>query len=203
MRELIWYSTPGAVISYALYLAFPNQGWGHGLYIVVLAPAFGFGTHQLYRAFFRIIGGWRSPKRPVIGQIRDQYSLEDRDAGIPALVWETTLYSDELPGVYRELNSRLWFEFISLRSIVLPSGLAAVLLWLLLPYDAQVPGYHLGVLLGVMLLCWIESKLRYATLTRQEVAFYQSYRDEFDQTFKTLSQAADQQRGNVSGALED
>jgi hypothetical protein len=94
MNTLIWFSIPGAVAVYSLYMSIPQFKALPSSLVIASAPVIGFLIHQLYRTVFEWIGGWENIKRPVLRLISEEYKIPSfqKNESLPFLIWEITFY---------------------------------------------------------------------------------------------------------------
>ena len=184
MNDLIWFSIPGAIALYASYILFPTFGSAPAAVLVGAAPVSGFIIHQIYRTFFELRGGWESPRRPVIVFIQEAYGIPTSEKNSAFLIWETTIYSDQLPEAFREHNRRMWHYVMSFRSVWLAASLSCIAL-IVVQFLCGLPRPTTRFVLGFSYLelafCW-KGKLTYNSLSKQEVAAFQAHRNGFDTT---------------------
>jgi hypothetical protein len=105
MNELIWFSVPGAIAICAIYLLCPRIGSAPAAVLIGVVPMLGFILHQTYRTFFEAFGGWESPRRSVLASIQAAYRIDQSQRYAAFLIWETTFYSNDIPGLIQRSQS--------------------------------------------------------------------------------------------------
>jgi hypothetical protein len=182
MEQLIWFSVPGAIALYAIYLLVPTVGAAPPTLLVGTAPMLGFVIHQTYRTLFEVCRGWESQRRPVLTLIQQAYNLKEPQRHTAFLIWETNFYSDSIPAAFRDHNRSMWHYVMSFRSAAFSAAASAAAL--VLPFvalgtqtPAILPVVGFAVLGGMF---WLKGRLTYLSLTRQEEAAFKLYRASFD-----------------------
>jgi hypothetical protein len=190
MEQLIWFSVPGSIVLYAIYLLVPNVGAAPPALLVGTAPMLGFVIHQTYRTLFEACRGWESQRRPVLTLIQQAYKLEKAQRHTAFLIWETNFYSDNIPAAFRDHNRNMWHYVMSFRSASFAAAAAAAALALSVvlrctqtPPLLTVVGF---AVLGGMF--WLKGRLTYLSLTRQEEAAFRLHRKTFDSIRTTFAE---------------
>jgi len=189
MSELIWYSIPGAIVIFALYLVSPSICSSQAVVIIASTPVLGYVVHQLYRTIFELFRGWESSRRPVLKMIRDTYNLDSSERNSPFLIWETTLYSDKIPNAFRDHNRASWHYVMSFRSICFASVISGFIIacfpkfW---SYQSH-PVLIICGFLAIGIIFWLKGKLTYLSLTRQECAAFKKYNEAFKCTRERIA----------------
>lgn len=135
MKELIWYSMPGALLMTAIAIVWPESidTDGKRLVFAALIPLVGFAVHQAFRTAFEATGGYERKSRKVLGTIVATLAptagrvLSSRHQAF--LVWETSFYSDDFPAPFREHDRDAWHFILSFWGMAL-AGFTGTLVFL-------------------------------------------------------------------------
>lgn len=193
MNELIWYSIPGAVVTYVIYLFFPGllhetTGDKGGAIAGVLAtPIFGFVAHQFFRTLFEAFRIWERPCcRSVLRHISVKYKPSDKDHG-SFLIWDLTFYSQVFPQSLKDHQRSMWHFTLSFWSVAFTSllGLGALVVARLCgwTFDDSLC-WPLCILVFLVALFTSKGFLTYQQLMREELETFRIYEKLFEATAK-------------------
>lgn len=195
MDELIWFSIPGAVISFAVIMVFPEviNTDSKFVAIVFLSPLIGFVIHQSYRLVFELTGGFARKSRTVIDRIlkelatEENIALKNRESAF--MVWEITFYSEGFPSPFMNHDRGAWHYILSFWSITFAAVLS--MLFCILAYFtfAPVPNSAIAAILELVigLIFYYKGLTSYRSLCAQEVAITHTHKELFVKTLKKIN----------------
>ena len=181
MKELIWYSIPGGIFAFCLYVGFDSTFLQEQstLIGVASAPVIGFIIHQLFRTIFerRVFA---SARRQVIRELTKDYpELKDKE---PFYVWETVFYSETIKDAFRERHRSLWNYAMSFWTVTLACILSILAFpicqhYFLAIWDGDWRWIGLFLVLGILFL--IKGLHTFKDIGEIEVITYRNMRHEF------------------------
>jgi len=119
MDKLIWFSIPGGIAVFSIGLVLPIIFNGSYVGITIVAiPILGFIIQQVWRLFFELFWGYNSKNRNIISTLMRDYNLNNNDA---FLLWELTLYSENISDSFRNHDRGVWHYVMSFYSCSLAS----------------------------------------------------------------------------------
>jgi len=147
MKQLIWFSVPGAFLVFAFVVTYPGSVGPHAVAALIAGtPVIGFLLHQGFRVVFELCKGFESQHRSVLNQIADDFGLQGKDRLRQAFeIWEITFYGKDFPPAFRDHDRGAWHYILSFWSGALAGPI--------------------GLILLAVLTCWYDSHVRLAIFT--------------------------------------
>jgi len=179
MKELIWYSIPGAIfqsiLALYIYKHCPLEKDINQVAFLFTAPIVGFIIHQTARLLFEGILGYNSTIRYVIKDIKKAYNLENNNKAF--LIWELTFYGKDVPESFREHNRGTWHYIMSFIACWLAS-LSAI--WFCYSFNVSNNWRIYLALTMIFLIFLIKMFQTYKSLNEQERYYFEKRKCEFD-----------------------
>lgn len=194
MKDLIWFSIPGAILILPIIFLFNGDLQSEDSFIgiiLVSVPVCGFILHQAWRLIFEAFGGFSSKKRKVIHEIQNKdWKIKKQLNRYDAFhVWELTFYSCGIDPSFRDHDRGAWHYIMSFLSCFVASIFGILLFiydYLRDPCLKSFQWIWVIIYILIAIIFFFKARLTRDSLEQQEIAILKLHEDKFQTTAEDL-----------------